>query len=192
MALIQWNEATNMSKELRKFEPSATMGTPEDPRRGPYRHQEFPKMVYKAQMRKDGKVDVVDPRDENFAQQCTMIVGKGEERSKEDPLKVVRSAQDNYSQDMERLQQVLKDGWSEDPEEAIAKRIKQEDDLAREAAMRAYDDRNMSTKARAEVEVAEAAHDGFMAEKPEAPRVRKPRSDKGQKRGKRGQESSAA
>ncbi len=60
----------------------------------------------------------------------------------------------------EEEEQAKRDGWRNSPQEAIDFLNGLDDDIAKAAAHRAYEDRNMSEKARREIVEAEAAADG--------------------------------
>ena len=71
-------------------------------------------------------------RAERFTTQCQLTIGGPEE--------------------MERAR---RDGWRETPQEALKFAHGLDDDIAKAAAHRAYEDRNMSEKAKTEIQAAE-------------------------------------
>jgi hypothetical protein len=100
---------------------------------GPYAHQPFPRMVYRAMRTDDGSVVVTHP-EPAVASQCQLTV-----------------------KDQAELQRALESGWREHPDEAKALLESRRRKVADEAAHRAWDDRNMSDAAKAEAAQAEAA-----------------------------------
>ena len=101
----------------------------------PYRFQKFPQMLYQARKPASGGPYIcADPRDESFSRSCQREVGNEAE-----------------------LEKAVREGWHEDATEAVAYMQGLDDDIAKAAAHRAHEDRNMSEKARDEAEAADAA-----------------------------------
>jgi len=106
-------------------------------------YEPFPKMVYKASKRPSGgPYLVVDPTDEQFSARNRKEVGNPEE-----------------------LEQALREGWRLFSE-AIAYAKGLDDDIAKAAAHRHYEDRNMGEQAKAEAAAAEAESYEHLAEIP--------------------------
>jgi uncharacterized membrane-anchored protein len=134
---------TYAAKELRRWNTPRSQGGMR-----PDRHEEFPAMVYKAR-RPDsgGPILSNDPRNESWSAQNQLIVKNERE-----------------------LEKALSDGWRRDPQEAIAHANALEDAISTAAAHRAYEDRNMSERAKAEAKVADEATADHMPEIPEKPK----------------------
>jgi hypothetical protein len=76
-------------------------------------------------------------------------------------------------QDETEHKQALSEGWRDSPKEAEDAQWGYEKDIAKAAAHRAYEDRNLSEKAKAEVRAAEDATPNILGEIPAAPTVKK-------------------
>jgi hypothetical protein len=117
---------------------------------------QFPKMLYKAERRKDGIPAVADQEDEGFGRRCQLVVKTHEEED-----------------------QAIKRGWRNSPKDAISYFLQvTERAISDAAAHREYEDRNMSENAKAEAAAAVEAsplHVAEIPEKPKARRGRKPR-----------------
>lgn len=120
----------------------------EQPSYNPEAHP-FPMMLFKATKRPDGIV-VVGGDSEALNRQC---------------YRTVRSAGE--------MEEALKEGWRESPQEARAYFEGLEKAIADAAAHRHYEDRNMSDKAKAEAEKADEATALHVAEIPEQPKRRR-------------------
>ena len=122
----------------------------------------FPTMLYMAQKRPDGIYSVHEVADgifggttgaaEQFNSRCQKIVQTEQERA----LWIER-------------------GWRPTPQEALERLEAKERSIADAAAHRAYEDRNVSEKAQAEVAVAEAETPEHVAEVPVKRRPGRPR-----------------
>ncbi len=142
----------------------------------PYQYEHFPLMLYRVQRRPDNQkwshfqehpsrfaytipeqYDFACRAADAFTQSCQLIV-----RNEEELKRAVDSGL----------------GWCETPDKAMEWRQKLEDQVAEAAAVRTYQDRNMSEKAKAEVAEAEAAapfiHLDAIPEKPIRRRGRRP------------------
>jgi len=76
--------------------------------------------------------------------------------------------------DEQELQRAFESGYRKSPQDAVDAAMAREDSIARAAAERAYDDRNISDAAKLEVARAEAAADGkHLPEIPESPVVKR-------------------
>jgi hypothetical protein len=128
----------------------------------PDRFMQFPKMVYKAR-RPDsgGPILCVDPRDEAWTGRNQMIVN-----------------------DESEWMRAKDDGWRDTPQEAVAHANALEDAIAMAAAQRAYEDKRLSEKARAEAAAVDAASFEHVPEIPERPldRMAKARAAKAAKK----------
>jgi hypothetical protein len=120
---------------------------------GPYRHQDFPMMLYMAQTRPDGIVSVGEVADavfggapgaaEAWTRRCQMIVASERE-----------------------LAEALERGWRKTQGEAMQRHRAKDEYVADAAAHRAYEDRNMSEAAQAEAKAAEQSTEEHVAEVP--------------------------
>lgn len=132
---------------------------------------QFPRMLYKAQMRPDGVASVNEPHDGRlggrpneqtlsmtFNNRCQMIVG---------------STTNTYEQNMVALQAALEQGWRKTQLEALARFQARQESISTEAAHRHHDERNMTELAKKEAAAADAASPEHVAEIPEAPRAKR-------------------
>ena len=148
---------SELGKELAKWEKKNY--NPDAP------ENQYPRMLYMAQERPDGIVSVGEVSDRlcsepgagiqdgaaaNFTKRCQRIVKNENE---------------------ERV--ALEQGWRRTQQEARDRIEDKKRIIADAAAHRAYEDRNMSDKAKAEVAAVEAATEQHVAEVPEAPRVKR-------------------
>jgi hypothetical protein len=117
----------------------------------PYRFEPFPQMLYRASKRADGVVSLFDSEGQ-YARSCYIEARSEAER-----------------------QQYLEAGWRPSPEEALEAFEAKEKAIADAAAHRAYEDRNMSEAAQAEVKAAEAETAEHVAEVPVKRRPGRPR-----------------
>lgn len=134
----------------------------------PYRYEAYPRMVYRAKKRPDGRVSVGETDDrlfegrpgaadrpgaaELFTSSCQMIVGN----------------------EMEH-QRAKENGWRDTQAEALEAFEAKERAIGDAAAHRAYEDRNLSEKAKEEVELVEAASFEHVPEIPAKPKRGRPR-----------------
>lgn len=128
----------------------------------PWRYEEFPRLLYKAKKRPDGRVSVAETDDklfggnpgaaEQWTRGCYMEVG------------------DEYE-----LQKALELGWRKTQKEALEHFEAKERALGEAAAVRAWEDRNMSEGAKAEAAVVEAETFEHVAEIPRQPIKRRGR-----------------
>jgi hypothetical protein len=118
---------SELGKEMAKWERPERGGT------RPYVYVPFPRMLYKARKRPDGRVMCMDPADESFSAQCWFVV-----------------------QNELELEKAHREGWRDSPKEALDYFEGLERDIARAAAERAYSDQRLTEKARAEAAAAEA------------------------------------
>jgi hypothetical protein len=124
-------EESELGKELAKWEqhPGRITQNPGNP----YKYRPFPKMVYKAIKRDDGRIVCNDPHDEQFSRRCQFIVKSEAE-----------------------LEKANRDGWRNTPTEAMEYAEGLERDIAQAAAEAAFHAQRMSEKAQAELAKADA------------------------------------
>jgi len=119
----------------------------------------FPRMLYMARRRPDGVPSTGEVDDKIFGGQP----GAAETWSN-GCYRVV--------EDEDEQRKAMSLGWRFTPAEAMERFHEKELTLANQAAMRAYEDRNMSAAAKAEAAEAEASTEEHVAEIPEAPKKR--------------------
>lgn len=123
---------------------------------------QYPRMLYRANKRPDGVVSVNDVSDSMFGGQA----GTAEAFN--------RGCQRIVANEREE-QAALESGWRRTQQDALESYERKERGLGDAAAHRAYEDRNMSEAAKAEVKAAEVETPAHVAEVPEARRwKRKP------------------
>jgi hypothetical protein len=135
MAIIH-NPESEYSRELAKWNT--------EKRHGGFRpngHEEFPKMMYQARERENGKVMCGDPLaatgdavGEAFSRSCQTVVN-----------------------DQGEMDESLKKGWYDTPDLALAGYEDNQKSMADIAAMRHFSDQRMSETAQAEAKTAEDA-----------------------------------
>ena len=138
---ILYGPNTAMFKELIKWEKPPNWRPEDNP---------YPKMLYKAERRKDGIVAIHDPDDEGFGRRCQTIVNSPEEE-----------------------EQAVKRGWRNIPDALDYYKNVVERAVSDAAAHRAYEDRNMSPAAQAEAAAAEGESPLHVPEIPEKPLVKR-------------------
>jgi hypothetical protein len=116
----------------------------------PYVFQPFPQMLYRARKRPDGTVTLFDA-DGEYARNCYKEVHSEDERQRE-----------------------FEAGWCPTPDDALKAFEAKEKAIADSAAHRAYEDRNMSEAAQAEVKAIEDTTAEHIAEVPVAKRRGRP------------------
>lgn len=121
----------------------------------------FPKMLYMAKKRPDGIVSVNETDDRLFGG----VSGAAEKWTATCQMVVKDEAE---------LIKYREIGWRESQAEAMERFEAKEQKLGNEAAERAYRDRNMGEKAKAEIAAVEASTDEHVAEVPVAPIKRRP------------------
>lgn len=141
----RWAPESHYAKEMAKWNKPRSQGGMR-----PDGFEPFPKMLYRAR-RPDsgGPILCVDPRNEQWSTANQHTVGNEAE-----------------------LERAMREGWRKSPQEAIAYAQGLEDDIANAAAHRAYEDRNMGEKAKAEAQAADEATAEHLPEIQEAPRRR--------------------
>lgn len=130
----------------------------------PYRFEKYPLMVYRARRRPDGIVSVGEGDDAAFGGK----MGAAETWTNGCQM-IVRSEQEH--------QKAKENGWRDTQAEAIEAFEAKERKLGQAAAERAYEDRNMSEAAKAEVEAAESQTVEHLPEVPEKRRRGRPRKN---------------
>ena len=125
---------------------------------GPVGHQEFPKMIYRAQPNAKGKIMCGDPSaavgdaiGESFSRSCQMIV-----------------------HDREESDRMTQRGWYDAPDLAVIGYEREQKAMADIAAMRHFSDQKMSASAQAEAKVVDEATDAHIPSIP-APRKKRGR-----------------
>lgn len=134
------NPESELGKELAKWEK-------------PYVYVPFPRMVYKAFKRDNGRIECGNPTDEAFSRQCQLTVGSELE-----------------------LQRAYEQGWHPSPDAAVKHVEALERDISDAAAHRHFEDQRLSDRARAEARVADDATAEHVAAVPEAKKA--PRGQK--------------
>jgi hypothetical protein len=149
MAIIH-NPDSEYSRELAKWNTQKRHGG-----FGPNGHEEFPKMMYRAMERDNGKVMCGDPAaatgdavGEAFSRSCQTVVN-----------------------DQDEMDKSLKQGWHDTPDLALAGYEDNQESIADIAAMRHFSDQRMSETAQAEAKAADDATHRHMPSIP-APRKR--------------------
>lgn len=156
MAEPQWSEDSFYRKEQRKWDTPKRAGG-----MNANGFEEYPRMLYKAQFNPiSGKNEALLQRDVISADKTTVILSA--EQFNTSCQVVVQNA--------EERDRAREDGWRDSPAEAMAFHNETLDNVAREAAERAYRDRNMGEKAKAEAAEVEASTHEQVAEIPVAKR----------------------
>lgn len=132
----------------------------------PYRYEEYPRTLYKAQTRPDGKVSIGETLDSLFLRNGQEITGSAES--------FTRTCQLTVRSDDER-QRAIEGGWRLTQAEALEFREARDRAVADVAAHRHYEDRNMSEPARAEASEADAESFGHLPAIPEKRKMGRPR-----------------
>jgi hypothetical protein len=158
-ANVRISPESELGKELAKWDK-------------PYKFQPFPRMLYRARRRPDGVVRCIEVEDKFFSKgDGPEITGAAEQWS---------GANTKTVHNEDELLKALGTGWVEGgPGKAVEAFNERENAVAKEAAHRAHDDRNMSDAAKAEIKAAEDGSFDHVAEVPETPirrRGRKPGS----------------
>lgn len=145
---VKIEPGTDLARQLAKFEQFPTAyTTDEDPPGNPYVFRPYPKLLYKAITRSDGRAVCMEPQpvprgggDQAEAQfQYELLLW---ERHTQACCKRVQSA------DEER--QAQGDGWRATPKEALDHHEALQQDIAKAAAESAYAAQRMTSKAQAE------------------------------------------
>ena len=156
MAII-YNPDSQYSKMAERWNiPRNQKNSDGDSGFGPIGHQDFPKMMYRAQPNANGKVMCGDPSaavgdsiGEAFSRSCQIIV-----------------------RDQEESDRMTKSGWYDGPDLAMNGYEQDQKSMADIAAMRHFSDQKMSASAQAE---AKAVDDATHAHVPSIPAPRKKR-----------------
>jgi hypothetical protein len=153
-------EESALGQEMAKWEQFHTKYGPPG---NPYRYQEYPRMLYKAQKRPDGKVLCMDsaPHRYAFLDDATYM------RAVDAAEVFTRQCQRIVNSDSERAD-AEREGWCVTAQAALEYHEKLEQAIGDAAAHRAYEDRLMSDRAKAE---AKAADDATHEHVPEVPRT---------------------
>ena len=153
MAIIH-NPDSEYSREMTKWNTQKRHGG-----MGANGYEPFPKMVYQARARENGKVMCGDPLaavwdavGESFARSCQQIV-----------------------QNQEELDKSVKQGWYDTPDLAIAGYEVAQRSMADIAAMRHFTDQRMSEVAQAEAKLADDATHEHLPALPEKRKAGRPK-----------------
>ena len=151
MAII-YNPDSEISRELTKWDTQK--------RHGGFNangYEEFPKMVYQAKARENGKVMCGDPLaatgdaiGEAFSRSCQMIVS-----------------------DQDEMDRASKEGWYDTPDLALVGYEDTQKSMADVAAMRHFADQGMRPAAQSEAKLADDATHEHLPEIPSTPVLRK-------------------
>ena len=145
----RWAPESHYMREHRKWDLPKSRGGMR-----PDRHEDFPKMVYRARRPESGgPILCVDPHNELFSTRNQLTVNSPDE-----------------------LEKALGDGWRPSPDEAIKHANALETAISDAAAHRHFEDRRLSAAARAEADEADASTSEHLPEIPEKPLARKGRS----------------
>lgn len=148
---------SSMGKELAKWERS--------PDYRPENHP-FPRMLYRAKHRPDGRRSCGEVSDALFKDHTGRpIEGAAHAFTTQCQLTVATEAE---------MLRAFEDGWRKTPGEALEALKARDEARSDAAAERNYADRNMSARAKAEVEAAEASTPEQLPEIPEQPIKRRP------------------
>jgi hypothetical protein len=129
---------------------------------------EYPKMLYRAHRAPNGKLATMLAAPSNFG-----FRDKGEWELAQEQVRVFNeSCQKTVRNEDEELK-ARGFGWRPTQAEALELGQAEQDNLGNERAERDYRDRNMSEKAKAEVEKFDASNFGHHPEVPEQPKARK-------------------
>lgn len=165
---VKIEPGTETAKELAKWEQFPTNFTTEEhPPGNPYRFRMYPKLLYRAVVRADGKAVCMEPQpvpraggeEGNARFQFEMLSW---ERHIQSCSKQVKSEEE------ERI--ALNDGWRPTPAAALEAHEERAFGVARAAAESAWDDRNMGEVAQRERAAVEAETSGHLVEVPEVKR----------------------
>lgn len=160
---IEWSSESVHAKELSKWNrPKRDGGM------NCNGFEQYPRMLYKAQQNPlSNRFEVLLPRDVISLDKTTVLLS----------AEAFNASCQMTVSDQREFEAAKADGWRESPKEAMAYYESLQQDIAVAAAERAYQDRNMSEKAKAEVAKVEAASPVHVAEIPEQPKKRKPMSE---------------
>jgi hypothetical protein len=161
MAII-YNPDSQYSKMAERWNiPRNQKNSDGDSGFGPIGHQDFPKMMYRAQPNASGKImcghplaAVGDAAGEAFSRSCQTIV-----------------------QDQEESERMIKRGWYDTPDLALSGYEQDQKSLAEIAAMRHFSDQKMSSLAQEEARVVDNATSEHVPSIP-APRKKRGRPRK--------------
>lgn len=134
----------------------------------PYRYEEYPRMLYKAQKRLDGKVLCMEtaPHRYGFLDDTAYM------RAVDAAEVFTRQCQRTVHSDDER-RRAESEGWRATAQEALDYHEQLEQFIGDAAAHRAHEDRLMSDKAKAEAKAVDDATHEHVAEVPRTPIRRK-------------------
>lgn len=141
---------TRAAREYAKFEQFHSKYTAGSVPGNEYRMREYPLMVYKASKWRGvvACIATVGPEEEYRDP-------RERERQEEAAIRFTAANQKIVKNDQEKAH-AFEQGYRPSPAEAVAFVMGRDDSIAKETAHRKYDDRNMSDKAKAEIQAAEA------------------------------------
>lgn len=176
------NPSGNEAKELSKWEQFPKSYTTVHGVGNPYVYRPYPKMLYKAGHFK-GKV--VCGANEPNASEYSNLGGYHADAAQAKMFN--ESCQKIVQNDIEHSR-AMEDGWRESPAEAVNHALAVDKSIADHAAMRNYEDRNMSEMAKREIQAASDAVGGEHLPEIERKPIRKGGWPKGMKRTKKATE----
>lgn len=127
-----------------------------------YSYEEYPRLLYRARKRPDGKVSVAESDDKVFG---------GNPGAAELWTNGCHKEVKNEDEHLKAKGQ----GWCDDQKSALEHFEKQEQAVAEVAAQRAYEDRNLGEKAKEEAKAVDDAAFEHVAEIKEKPKAKKPK-----------------
>lgn len=134
---------TELGKELLKWERKPDYRPENNP---------YPRMLYKAYKGSDGVIRCMDSEPTSFR-----FADLGVYQREIDRIKAFNESCQKTVQTQEQHKAAFADGWRDTAKEAEAAQMAWEHDMQKAAAERAYQDRNMSEKAQAEIAAAEVS-----------------------------------
>lgn len=141
---VLWADESYYAKEMKRWEK-------------PYRYEEFPRMLYKAQFNpQSGRHEVALARDV-ISLDKTVVVLSAEAFNNSCQLIV---------NDEDGLRRAKADGWRESQKEAMDFHEGLQEDIRQAAAERAHQDRKMSERAQAEAAAVDVATSEHVSEIP--------------------------
>lgn len=164
---FQWPPQSHHAKELRKWDMPKSRGGMR-----PDSFQMFPKMMYMARKRANGQWATSEPEPPSFGYEKDTDWNRACQAAAHFTESCHRTVQNEREYDQARGQ-----GWRDTPDEAMAYREALDNEIDRAAAHRAYEDRNMSERAKAEAKVVEDSTPDQVPEIPEKPRASQKRLD---------------
>lgn len=136
---------SELGKELAKWEQTVTKYVPDGEAPGrPYQYRPYPRMLYRAVKKSNGKVVCVDNP-----------LAYDTEREQLEAERVSKQCQRIVQSDVEE-RNAMNEGWRESPTEALSAHEQHEQNIGQAAAELEFSAQRMSAKARAEIKAAHA------------------------------------